>query len=135
MNSSVKWLISTIALLAAIAGCGDVGSDLDFSVAFNGSLSERQSTVNVTQQAKAPVLGRVCVFGECGETDASGDFNFKAYENFRGGNALVSVQIGAVDTQVTVELPENADEVRMTLSVDQNYRNLTVDSLEVVKTK
>lgn len=134
MKSVLKLLISSIALSGLLAGCGDGGS-FDFDLRLNGTLSERQGSATASQQTKAPVAGRVCVFGQCGDTDASGNFNFEVFENFQGGSVLVSVRVGATDSEVALELPGNTEEVRMALSVDQSHRNLAVDSFDVVKTK
>ncbi len=123
-------LVTALALSAGLSGCGDI-DELDISIRFSGVLSERQTG----GAPDSPLIGRVCIFGECGDSNSEGRFNFKVYENFRGGNVRVSVRVDGTDSDATFDLTRDADEVDLRLSVDQDSRNLSVDSVNVLKTK
>lgn len=123
MNNSVKRSLLSLALIALLSACGS--SDLDFSIQFTGTLNK----------ANQPVAGQVCVFGECGQTDSVGQFNFKAYGGFDGGDATVSATVDGTTSTATVNLPGNSEEVSLVLSVGTNNATLVVDSVQIVRTK
>lgn len=134
MNLSFASLLTAGFLLTSLTACGS-GDDLDFSTRFTGSLSERSVAATSGQKADSSVTGTVCVIDQCGDTDANGNFNFKAYGNITSGRVLVSVRFVDVTLEASADLANNADEVRLALSVDNGHRNLLIDALEVLKTR
>lgn len=113
-----------VLLLFLLSACGS-GDDLDFSIQFTGAL----------RQSGSPVAGRVCAFGECAQSTSDGRFNFKAYDEFRGGAVAIFVHFNGIELSTTINLPGNAEEVSLQLSIDNSYEAVSVESLQVVRIK